>query len=122
MGPLGEDDEYYPSLLPERSASGKTTGIMVPDEGAYLLQSGKQGPAAQIPLGTSGFSGYSKWHVEGHASAIMRQEGISEATLYINNIPCRSCRLNLRYMLPSEAKLRVVGPEGFDMTYYGVPK
>ncbi len=125
LGPFdedGENDEYYPSLLPERNGRGKTTGILVTNERAMMIESGYEGPTATIPRGTPGFNSYVRGHVEGHAAAVMRQEGIRDATLYINNIPCTQCQINLRYMLPEGARLRIVGPQNSEMIYYGIQK
>ncbi|MBG6139165.1 hypothetical protein IW245_005359 [Longispora fulva] len=49
-------------------------------------------------------------HVEGHAAAIMRRDGVREATLYINMRPClgaRGCAENLRAVLPAGTRLVV---------------
>ncbi len=48
-------------------------------------------------------------HVEGHAAAFMRQTGITEGTLKINNPNiCRRCMKNLPTMLPAGGTLRVM--------------
>ena len=51
-----------------------------------------------------------------------------EATLYINRVPCPTndprspgCFDNLPRMLPGGARLRVIGPEGFDRVFVGLP-
>jgi hypothetical protein len=69
-----------------------------------------------------------KTHVEAHAAVVMRREGIQEATLYINRVPCPTnnplspgCFDNLPKMLPENARLRVIGPEDFDRTFTGLP-
>jgi hypothetical protein len=115
-------DNYYLQRLPVRSGGkGKTNGILIIGEEEYTLISGTAGPAANLPS-TRGFNIVTKTHVEGHAVAIMRQGGVREATLYINNIPCsgvRGCDALLPRMLPTGATLRVVGPSGFDATYVG---
>jgi hypothetical protein len=54
----------------------------------------------------------------------MRVEGVMEATLEINRIPCGvgpGCANNLPHMLPEGATLRVVGPGGYDRTFIGLP-
>jgi len=69
-------------------------------------------------------NGRIKSHVEAHAAAIMRQEGLTEATLYINRVPCpgkTGCRAMLARMLPEGARLRVIGPGGFDEVFIGLP-
>lgn len=65
-----------------------------------------------------------KPHVEAHAAAVMRQQGLQEATLYINRVPCpgkTGCEAMLPRMLPEGARLRVVGPKGFEKVYVGLP-
>jgi hypothetical protein len=97
--------------------STKTLGVLeVPGKGDVYLQSGNRGPSDLLSSGTPGFDAYSKTHVEGHASAILRLEGINSARLYLNQAPCPSCMQNLRYMVPQEgAKLEIFAPN-----YYGV--
>lgn len=88
------------------------------------LISGYKGPSASLPKGTPGMHGNVKSHVEAHAAAVMRQEGLSEATLYINRIPCagvRGCDAMLPRMLPEGARLHLRGPGGFRKTYTGLP-
>ena len=54
----------------------------------------------------------------------MRQQGVDEATLYINRIPCpgrAGCDAMLPRMLPAGAHLKVIGPDGFVKTYVGMP-
>jgi hypothetical protein len=85
-----------------------------------FLRSGRAGPAKDIPLGTSGFDAYTRTHVEGHAAALMRQQGIQNAVVYINNSTiCRNCDRNLSLMLPSAAKLKVVLPNGIIKEFTG---
>ncbi len=65
-----------------------------------------------------------KSHVEAHAATFMRQEGLAEATLYINRVPCPGkicCYEMLPRMLPEGARLRVIGPDGFDEVFIGLP-
>jgi hypothetical protein len=59
-----------------------------------------------------------------HAAAVVRQQGLDEATLYINRVPCpgvRGCDAMLPRMLPRGARLHVYGPNGFRKTYTGLP-
>ena len=105
-------------------AGGKTRGVL--DTGSELvpLISGKAGPASSLPMGTRGFNGLTKTHVEGHAAAIMRQRGLIDATLYLNQRPCNvvnGCFNMLPRMLPPGARLRVIAPDGFDRAFVGVP-
>ncbi len=54
----------------------------------------------------------------------MRQQNLSEATLYINKVPCpgpTGCNAMLPRMLPEGAQLHVYGPNGFRQTYTGLP-
>lgn len=64
--------------------------------------------------------------MEAHAAALMHQQGVRNATLYINRVPCSNgkngCHEYLGRMLPPGARLRVLGPKGFDKTYEGLPK
>jgi hypothetical protein len=90
------------------------------------LRSGYDGPSAQLPKGTPGMHGNIKSHVEAHAAAVMRLEGIKDATLYINRIPCADarppgCHLMLPRMLPEGSTLTVHGPDGFKWVYRGIP-
>ena len=65
-----------------------------------------------------------KSHVEAHAAAIMREQGLRDATLYINRVPCpggMGCGAMLPRMLPEGARLRIVGPGGYDQVFVGLP-
>ncbi len=105
--PLGNGELFGPY------EGAKTKGILETTDGDYYLVSGRKGPASSIELGTSGFNGYTKTHVEGHAVALMRQLGLTEARVYINNPNvCRSCLKLLPRMLPPGTKLEVVTPLG----------
>lgn len=109
--------------LPEYVEGGKTSGILVSEGAETPLTSGYGGAASDIPRGTSGFNLITRAHVEGAAAAIMRQQSLEEATLYINNVPCggvQGCDYLLPRMLPEGAQLRVVAP-GFVRTYLGLP-
>lgn len=108
-----------PPLLPKFQPGDKTVGVLRTSIGDVPLSSGWAGPSSAIPRGSPGFDIVSKSHVEGHAAALMRQEGIKEATLFINNTPCRSCVPNLPRMLPSGATLNVVLPDGSVARYVG---
>jgi hypothetical protein len=79
------------------------------------------GPAAGIPRGTPGFDAYLRTHVEGHAAAILRQQGGGQARLVINQVPCPNCDRNLPRALPEGAELELLGPGGFRKTYRGLP-
>jgi hypothetical protein len=115
------------SVIPEY-AGGKTSGVLSrPGGGETAILSGMEGPSR----GTTGIPGMHnriKTHVEAYAAAIIRREGLTEATLYINRAPCPTnnprspgCFDNLPKMLPEGARLRVIGPDGFDHTLVGLP-
>ena len=116
----------FPGGLPPQLApyvpGGKTSGIFETPTGAPIsLQSGYDGPAADMPPESEGFNSYTLSHVEGHAAALMRQEGITEGTLYINNPNiCRWCMKLLPTMLPSGSSLNVVLPNGTVMQFKGI--
>lgn len=73
-------EESAPSL-PAFIRGGPTSGILRVPTGDIPLQSGYAGPASSVPTGTSGFDIITRAHVEGHAAAVMQQQGISEAML-----------------------------------------
>lgn len=107
---------------------GKVHGVLARPNGVETsVTSGYGGPSAGV-RGIPRMNGNIKAHVESHVSVIMRREGLMEATLYINKIPCPTvnprslgCHDALPHMLPAGAKLRVIGPGGFDQTYTGLP-
>ncbi|WP_437753911.1 DddA-like double-stranded DNA deaminase toxin [Sorangium sp. So ce1389] len=103
---------------------GETTGILRTATGDTPLISGYKGPSASMPRGTPGMNGRIKSHVEAHAAAVMREQGIKDATLYINQAPCSSatgCGAMLPRMLPEGARLRVLGPDRYDQVFIGLP-
>ena len=102
-------------------AGGKTQGALDVGGRQIDLISGRAGPAASIPKGTPGFDAYLRTHVEGHAAAILRQQGGGRARLAINQVPCPNCHRNLPHALPEGAELEVVGPNGFRRIYRGLP-
>lgn len=75
-----------------------------------------------MPRGSSGFNLWTLSHVEGHAAALMRQRGITEGTLEINNPNiCDSCTELLPKMLPPGSTLNIVLPDGTVKTFRGLP-
>ena len=86
------------------------------DGTATNLTSGLDGPSALLPKPRPGMNGNIVGHVESHAAALMRQEGLDEATLWINRMPCggpNGCMVNLSRMVPSGPTLNVfVTPGG----------
>ena len=120
---VAENARRAPVLPPYEG--GKTTGVFrasgFVDE---PLVSGYSGPAARQPLGTPGMNNNLRAHVEGHTAALMRQRGLQEGTLYINRVPCagvRGCDAMLPRMLPPGARLRVIGPDGYERVFVGLP-
>jgi hypothetical protein len=113
--------ESEPQLSP-RKEDEPTSGIFRSgDEPPIELQSGYDGPAKSMPLGTDGFDAYTRAHVEGHAAALMRQREISEGTLEINNTDiCTNCLRNLPKMLPPGSVLHVILPGGQTIDFQGV--
>ncbi|WP_171906854.1 DUF6531 domain-containing protein [Jiangella alba] len=98
-------------------AGSRTAGTLVTPDGAeFPLISGWHPPAASMPQGTPGMNIVTKSHVEAHAAAIMRNQGLSEATLWINRAPCGGkpgCAAMLPRMVPSGSTLTInVVPNG----------
>jgi RHS repeat-associated protein len=108
--------------LAEFVAGGKTSGVLRTAAGDTDLLSGWEGPASSMPKGSSGFDIVTRTHVEGHAAALMRQQGATGGTLFINNpAVCSSCTRLLPSMLPSGVELRVVLPDGTVLPFTGRP-
>lgn len=96
---------------------GRTYGTLVRADGTEeRLVSGWHPPASAMPKGTPGMNIVTKSHVEAHAAAIMRNEGLSNATLWINRAPCpgdSGCQAMLPRMVPTGSTLRInVVPDG----------
>ena len=111
-----------PKLQPY--TGGKTSGVLRIKGEDIPLESGYKGPSSNMPKGTPGMNWRIKSHVEAHAASIMRNKGVSEATLYINRIPCpgkTGCEAMIPRMLPTGSKLTVIGPEGYIKTYIAIP-
>ena len=114
-------EEQPPQLAP--FTGGKTSGIFRAGDVTIELQSGYDGPAQDIADGSPGFNLITKGHVEGHAAAVMQQQGISEGTLEINNPKiCSSCESLLPSMLPPGAILNVILPDGTIVQFKGVDR
>jgi hypothetical protein len=114
--------EGVAARLPAYSG-GKTQGILDTGSSQIDLISGYKGPSANLPLGTPGTNGNIKSHVEARRS-LDAAAGLSDATLYINRVPCaglRGCDAMLPRMLPEGARLHVYGSNGFGHTYTGLP-
>jgi hypothetical protein len=108
-------------------AGKKVDGALVRPNGVEtFVTSGYVGPSLGV-RGIPHMNGNIKSHVEAHVAVIMRREGLMEATLYINKAPCPTkdprslgCSDALPHMLPESARLRVIGPGGFDQTFVGL--
>ncbi len=105
------------TVVPPYGQLGKKTyGTLVrPDGSEVALVSGHHPPASLLGS-TPGMNIVTKAHVEAHAAAIMRLDGLSEATLWINRAPCpgvRGCEYLLPRMVPNGAVMTIhVVPEG----------
>jgi len=113
-------------VLPAFREGGKAEGILRVGKEDVHLKSGYEGPAKELPRPRPGMHNRIASHVEAHAAAIMRTQGIKKATLYINRIPCTDarppgCHLMLNRMLPEGSQLTVHGPDGFKWVYRGAP-
>jgi RHS repeat-associated protein len=108
--------------LPFVPSEPLTRGFLTLDPGVQMpLASGwKGGPGGAMLSGAPGFDIVTRTHVEGHAAAAMRQHGASTGTLYINNPEiCASCAKLLPDMLPTNAHLTVILPNGTQVPFVG---
>ena len=120
----GAQNVEWVNGVPEFVEGGPTQGVLVTAQGEYTLTSGAAGgPSGSFPAGTiPGRNGTLLYHVEAHAAALLRQQGLTQGTLYINRQPCvwgvkNGCSNMLDRMLPEGTDLRVVGPEGYERTF-----
>jgi hypothetical protein len=131
---LGADDDglITPGGNLPRFTGKKTSGLLMAGGRTFSLSSGRSGPASNMPTDAPGMTEdmIIRDHVEAHAAATMRQEGLSNGELWINNPsgPClgnRGCDVNLPHMLPEGAKLTVHYPDGdagwISKSYVGLP-
>ncbi len=122
--------------LPDRpNDKAPTQGVLVFGNSKADLSSIEKGPSADMrsdtPVLGKKWLMAIRWHVEGHAAALMRLFKIAEADLYINNTPCPGewgCDAMLPHMLPEGSTLRVYFKDavrGVDpwsvRTYSGIP-
>jgi len=126
MGGGASEDLFggrLPIKLPEYVPKGKTYGVLQTPQRNIPLESGYDGPAKSMPPESLGFDGVTKGHVEGHAAALMWQDGITEGTLYINNPEiCVSCEELLPRMLPPGSTLNVILPDGTVRQFKGIAR
>ena len=106
-------------------AGGKTEGVAEVGGRQHDIKSGYDGPSATRPNGTTpGMNWRVRSHVEAHVAAIMRNENLDRAELWINRDPCpgpTGCDAMLPRMLPSGAKLTIHLPDGTVRVYEGLP-
>jgi RHS repeat-associated protein len=102
------------TATPDLPAYGgkKTSGVLERAEKTEVdLQSGRDGPALDLPKPRPGMNGRIVTHVEAHATAVMRIDGLDDATLYINRMPCTAangCKAMLTRMVPTGATLTII--------------
>lgn len=119
MSQVERAGEYF-DRMPVYKPGDKTAGILVAADRDVELISGKDGPAKAIPLKNKGYDGYTRTHTEGHASAFMTLNGITQARLYINNPRiCPNCERNLSKMLAPGSQLEIVLPDGSMRVFVG---
>jgi hypothetical protein len=96
--------------LPDRRETSKTSGYVDIEGQRLRLKSGRGSPGSLIHREElPGMDAVSPTHVEGHVASIMRELGLFEATVRINNAkgPCARCVLNLEKALPQGGALRI---------------
>lgn len=100
-----------------------TTGIPIDSGSKTGLTDALRSRLGHLP---SGFTAQNRAHVEAHAAAYLHlHPHITDATLYLNRIPCpgpRGCRDNLDAMLPANTTLTVYAPKGWAAIYHGTPE
>ncbi len=94
-----------------------TSGVLhLPDGEVIQLQSSAAGPAFADPTLGQPLPTRFHWmtHVEGHAAAVMRQRGLTEAQLTTNHPDglCRACHVQAPAMMPPNAVMEVITPRG----------
>ena len=102
----------------------KATGAVDLGSKVVVFDSGEDGPALALPKPRRGMHGNVVTHVEAHTAAAMRLEGVHEAVLYINRVPCvpkrgKGCEHLLPFMLSPGDKLTVYGPDGYMKVFIG---
>jgi hypothetical protein len=115
----------FADLPYRRGGVGPTSGYLVDAQGnriSNVYQSGNNPYSKDATL----IRGESRLlsildHVEAQIAGWMRDNGLDEAILVLNNHPCadargqnNTCQRLLPYMLPPGARLRIIVPEGFD--------
>lgn len=106
---LVHNANYNESRPPPPEFDGKTIeGVMVTPDGEQISFSSGNSSSPSYPQ----YKAQSASHVEGKAALYMRENGISEATVYHNNPNgiCGFCDRQVPALLPEGAKLTVVPP------------
>ncbi|NEA35725.1 hypothetical protein G3I17_29355 [Streptomyces sp. SID13031] len=114
--------------LPTRDPTDKTRGIWVDADGQeHDLISGVDDYTADVDrfmeehrIRIAPGADTLGSHVEVKFAMRMRREGLTDATITINNKPCPGpygCHRNLWRFLPDGARLTVYGPDNFNRTY-----
>lgn len=111
--------------LPTRKPKDKTRGVWVDENGGrHEWVSGfdeyrKQADDLAVELGLGRL--WTTSHVEIKFAMFMRERGLTNARLILNNIPCDdeefSCDNLLKRFLPQGSKLTIYGPDNFKRTY-----
>jgi hypothetical protein len=99
-----------PDWLPDRRGEGSTSGYADIAGYGLRLTSGMGSPGSLINREVSpGLPYRLDTHVEAHLASIMRQLGVSHATIRINNVkgPCPPCRANIGKVLPEGSSMTV---------------
>lgn len=101
---------------------GPDVDLVSGNRGGEIMRRFKERHGGRLPS-ELGFVSFNYHHVEAQAAAYMRMAGRKEASLYVNNTPCKSlpdgCNRVLSQMLPPGARLSVFGPGGFLKIYRG---
>lgn len=97
------------SVALEGYAGGKTSGVA----STARLPNSKAGTVVRrkdLAKPRPGMNGNIVSHVEAHAAALMRTQGMDEATLFINRMPCsggNGCLANISQMVPAGKTLNI---------------
>jgi hypothetical protein len=111
--------DIYPTL-PEYNG-GRSTGVFVGEDFNRMITSGSDGGPGSglidILPDLSDDAEIAALHLEGHSAAIMRENGLSEGTVFINFFrpdrqpgPCGYCTNGVPELLESGSRLWVVYP------------
>ncbi|MDX2974435.1 DddA-like double-stranded DNA deaminase toxin [Kribbella solani] len=113
--------------LPQRGKGGPTTGLFIDENGTaeeFVSGRGELQKNALDLCKERGWPVYDRiTHTEIKFAMHMRDRGLKNARLYINNIPCSAklynCVTLLPQFLPPGAKLVIYGPDGYKRAFEG---